>query len=146
MDVHAGIDSTLMLLDFALRGITIERAFAPALPPIAGLADELNQIWTNLIQNAAFALAGQGTLRVTTELVGETVRIAIADDGPGIAPEVMPRIFEPFFTTKPKGQGTGLGLGIVRNIVQRHHGAIDCQSRPGQTIFTVTLPITPAPT
>ncbi|MBK9069815.1 MAG: HAMP domain-containing protein [Myxococcales bacterium] len=146
VDLHAGIDSTLMLLDFALRGITVERAFAPDLPPIAGLADELNQIWTNLIQNAAFALAGQGTLRITTEREGDAVRVAIADDGPGIAPDVMPRIFEPFFTTKPKGQGTGLGLGIVRNIVQRHHGAIDCQSRPGQTIFTVTLPVTPTPT
>lgn len=141
VDLHAGIESTLLLFDFALRGLTVERAFSSARVLVRGMADELNQIWTNLIQNAIHALAGQGTLRISTEIADANVRISVVDDGPGISPEVLPHIFEPFYTTKPKGQGTGLGLGIVHNIVRRHHGTIDCHSRPGQTMFIVTLPM-----
>lgn len=141
VDLHAGIESTLMLFDFALRGITVERSFAPDMPLIIGMADELNQIWTNLVQNAIHALAGHGTLHIATQHDGNMVRVTVTDSGTGIPPEVLPRIFEPFYTTKPKGQGTGLGLGIVRNIVERHRGTINCQSQPGRTMFIVSLPI-----
>ncbi len=107
--------------------------------------DELNQVWTNLIHNAVQAVGGNGDILIETRLQGTEIDVIVEDNGPGIPPEVMPRIFEPFFTTKAKGEGTGLGLGIVRQIVEKHGGRIDVESRPGCTRFTVRLPVSGPP-
>ncbi|HVV86295.1 MAG TPA: ATP-binding protein, partial [Kofleriaceae bacterium] len=147
VDLHEGLETTLTLFDYALRDITLVRRFG-SLPPIKVFVDELNQVWTNLIHNAVQALGGKGTIEIATEsatrrrgdvdVPGAVVRVI--DDGPGIPPDVMPRIFEPFFTTKPKGEGTGLGLGIVSQIVAKHGGEVGCASEPGRTVFEVWLP------
>ena len=105
---------------------------------------ELNQVWTNIIDNAAAAMAGEGTLTVRTRLDADCVAVDIADTGPGIPPDVLGRVFEPFFTTKGVGEGTGLGLDISwRIVVNRHGGDLRVTSRPGETVFTVLLPLTP---
>jgi signal transduction histidine kinase len=111
--------------------------------------DELNQVWTNLIQNAVQALGGKGTITIETEAASRArtgghedgVAVRVIDDGPGIAPDIRDRIFEPFFTTKPKGEGTGLGLGIVSTIIAKHGGELECTSEPGATAFEVWLPV-----
>jgi len=103
--------------------------------------DELNQVWTNLISNAQQALAGKGTIAIETLVDGDDAVVRVIDDGPGVPAEAQPRIFEPFFTTKPKGEGTGLGLGIARQIVAKHGGTMTCDSKPGHTVFEVRLPI-----
>ncbi|MGE5185785.1 MAG: ATP-binding protein, partial [Acidobacteriota bacterium] len=138
-DVHEGLETTLALLHHALRDIVVERRYGP-LPRVAVYVDELNQVWTNLIQNAQQALAGKGTIAIETAVDGNHAVVRVIDDGPGVPPEVLPRIFEPFFTTKPKGEGTGLGLGIVRQIVAKHGGDLRCESAPGRTVFEVRLP------
>ena len=141
-DVHAGLETTLALLHHALRDIVVERRFG-RLPRIPVFVDELNQVWTNLIQNAQQALTTrpQARIAITTDVDGTWVVVRINDNGPGIPADALPRIFEPFFTTKPKGEGTGLGLGIARQIVQKHGGAMTCESEPGSTTFEVRLPI-----
>ncbi len=139
-DVHEGIEDTLVLMDYALRDVTVSKSFA-ALPPVPVYADELNQVWTNLIQNAVQAMGGQGNLALETAERDGGVVVRIIDSGPGIADDVKARIFEPFFTTKPKGEGTGLGLGIVRKIVDKHRGTVTCESEPGRTCFEVWLPL-----
>jgi signal transduction histidine kinase len=112
--------------------------------PIFGAA--LNQVWTNLIDNAVQAMNGQGTLTIRTSLDGDYVRVEIGDTGPGIPEELRQRIFEPFFTTKPVGQGTGLGLDIsYRIVVERHGGDLRVESEPGDTRFIVRLPLTERP-
>jgi signal transduction histidine kinase len=138
-DVHEGIDDTLVILDYVLRGIHVVRSYG-RLPRVPIYVDELNQVWTNLIQNAVQALEGKGEITIETceEEVGVAIRVI--DSGPGIAEDVLPHIFEPFFTTKAKGEGTGLGLGIVRQIIAKHHGQVTCESRPGRTCFRVWLP------
>jgi len=139
-----GIDSTLVMLGHKLKrtGITLERAFDPGLPDIEAYPGELNQVWTNLIDNAIDAMPDGGTLRIETARDGSFVLVRIIDSGSGIPLEIQPRIFEAFFTTKPVGEGTGLGLDIVQRIVaQQHGGRIDVDSRPGRTMFTVRLPI-----
>jgi signal transduction histidine kinase len=144
LDVHDGLESTLAMLGHKLRsGITIHREYDRTLPPICASGSELNQVWTNLVDNAAAAMGGRGNLWIRTGREGlDSVRIEIADDGPGIAPAVLPRIWEPFFTTKGVGEGTGLGLDIARRIVERGHGGgIRAVSRPGDTRFVVTLRI-----
>ena len=145
VDVHAGLDSTLNLLGFALRAKRVEvvRDYAPGLPPVPGQAGSLNQVWTNLLDNAIDALAagGGGTITVRTRPEGGFVRVFIIDNGPGIAPDVLPRILEPFFTTKPPGEGSGLGLDIALRIVEQHGGKLDVQSAPGHTEFCVWLPV-----
>jgi len=98
-------------------------------------------VWTNLIHNAVQALGGRGGIVIETKVEGPHVAVTIEDNGPGIPPDVMPRIFEPFFTTKAKGEGTGLGLGIVKQIVDKHGGRIDVSSQAGCTRFTVSLPV-----
>jgi signal transduction histidine kinase/HAMP domain-containing protein len=149
-DVHEGIETTLALFGYSLRDITVVRRFAQ-LPAVPIFVDELNQVWTNLIQNAVQACASRGTIGIETDLVAATtvdpaaVIVRIVDDGAGVPPDILPRIFEPFFTTKPKGEGTGLGLGIVAQIVTKHGGRVRCESRPGRTAFEVWLPIV-APT
>jgi signal transduction histidine kinase len=144
-DLHEGIENTLVILHHELKyGITIARKYAE-LPPIPIYVDELNQVWTNLIHNAVQALGGRGDIAIETRLDGSDVEVAIEDNGPGIPAEVMPRIFEPFFTTKAKGEGTGLGLGIVKQIVEKHGGRVEVESRPGRTRFRVRLPVAGPP-
>ncbi len=140
-DLHEGIENTLVILHSELKyGITVTRKYAE-LPNVPVYVDELNQVWTNLIHNAVQALGGRGEIVIETRLAGPQVQVSIQDNGPGIPSDVMPRIFEPFFTTKAKGEGTGLGLGIVKQIVDKHSGRIDVTSEPGCTRFTVCLPV-----
>jgi signal transduction histidine kinase len=139
-DLHEGLETTLALLHHTLRDIHIERKYNQ-LPKVPVYVDELNQVWTNLISNAQHALGGKGTITIETAVDGDCAVVRVIDDGPGVPADVLPRIFEPFFTTKPKGEGTGLGLGIARQIVDKHGGEIRCESRQGHTCFEVRLPI-----
>ncbi|MCW2501994.1 MAG: Histidine kinase [Actinomycetia bacterium] len=144
VDIHAGLKSTLMMLGGKLTGIEVVKDFDRTLPPVPVYPGELNQVWTNLIDNAVQAMDGHGTLTIRTSMYsGECVQVEISDTGPGIPEAVKGRIFEPFFTTKPVGQGTGLGLDIsYRIVVARHGGALLAESQPGDTRFTVRLPLT----
>jgi signal transduction histidine kinase len=142
IQVTDGLDSTLVMLGHRLRGVTVVRDYGADVPMIDAYAGELNQVWTNLIDNAVHALGGSGTLRVITRVDQDKVVIEIGDTGPGMPPEVAARAFEPFFTTKEVGQGTGLGLDIARRIiVERHGGKISIDSQPGETILRVELPV-----
>ncbi len=142
VDIHEGIENTLAILGHKLKRVTVVRAFAPDLPRITAYGSELNQVWTNLIDNAVGALKGSGTITVGTRVDNEAIVVEITDNGPGIPPEVQSRIFEPFFTTKGVGEGTGLGLVICQRIVaDRHGGEIEFESQPGNTTFKVRLPI-----
>jgi signal transduction histidine kinase len=144
-DLHELLDSTLVMLGGAIgTGITVVRNYDRSLPRVPCYPAELNQVWTNLIDNAIAAMAGSGTLTITTAAGDGSALVEIADTGRGIPAEDLDRIFEPFFTTKPVGQGTGLGLDISwRIVVTRHHGDLRVQSQPGDTRFTVQLPLTP---
>jgi signal transduction histidine kinase len=144
-DVHELLESTLVMLGGTIgAGITVVRNYGRSLPSIPCYPAELNQVWTNLIDNAVAAMSGNGTLTITTSADQGSELVEIADTGPGIPAENLERIFEPFFTTKPVGQGTGLGLDICwRIVVTRHHGDLRVQSRPGATRFTVQLPLAP---
>ena len=145
VDVHELLDSTLLMLSGKIPpGITVVKDYDRSLPSVPAFAGELNQVWTNLIDNAVSAMGGTGTLTVRTGVDREFVFVEFADTGPGVAPELKERIFEPFFTTKPVGEGTGLGLDITwRIVVNKHHGDIQLESSPGDTRFRVRLPITP---
>jgi signal transduction histidine kinase len=141
IDVHEGLKSTLVMLTHKLHGIEVVKDFDRTLPRIPAHPAELNQVWTNLIDNAAAAMAGEGTLTVRTARDGDRVLVEIGDTGPGIPPELRQRVFEPFFTTKPVGEGTGLGLDIsYRIVVTAHGGDISFTSVPGDTRFQVRLP------
>lgn len=143
VDIHEGLEDTLRLFDFKLKqGIEIRRNYARNLPKILAYGSELNQVWTNLIDNAIDAIADKGTIEIATTDNGDRLQIQITDSGSGIPNEVQSRIFEPFFTTKPVGKGSGLGLETVRRIVEnRHRGTLTFESTPGKTRFTVCLPI-----
>ena len=143
VDIPMSLDDTLMILNHKIKqGIAVTRMYEPALPRIEAYAGELNQVWTNLIDNAIQAMGGAGKLEVGAKRLGEEVEVLIADSGPGIAEEIGRRIFEPFFTTKAQGVGTGLGLHIAHNIVvNRHRGRIGFASRPGRTEFRIVLPV-----
>ncbi len=143
VDVHHGLEDTLKLFSFKLKhGITVERHYDCSVPKICAYGSELNQVWTNLIDNGIAAMDGSGTLKINTCLDGDYVRVEVIDSGSGIDPDIRSRIFEPFFTTKSQGQGSGLGLDAVRRIVQnRHLGTVNVTSRPGETCFSVCLPI-----
>ncbi len=145
IDVHTGIESTLTLLDYKLREANINavRQYAPDLPPIPVFPGLLNQVWTNLIDNAIDAMTanGRGTLTITTRKDRNNVVVTTQDDGPGIPGDILPRIFDPFFTTKAIGKGTGLGLEVVSGIIQQHRGSIKVDSSGGRTCFLVSLPI-----
>jgi signal transduction histidine kinase len=145
VDVHELLDSTLLMLSGKIgEGITVVRDYDRGLPRIPAFPGELNQVWTNLIDNAVSAMDGTGTLTVRTALDKDQLLVEFADTGPGIPPEIQQRIFEPFFTTKPVGQGTGLGLDISwRIIVNRHHGDLRVESVPGDTRLQVRLPLSP---
>ena len=142
VDLAASLDDTLMILKHKLGDIKVVRDYQRDLPRIEVYAGELNQVWTNLVDNAIDAMAGTGMIEIHTRHSGDGVAVSIADTGPGIPPDVSARIFDPFFTTKPQGVGTGLGLHIAHNIVvNRHHGRIDFDSRPGHTEFRIYLPL-----
>jgi signal transduction histidine kinase len=143
VDVHDLLDATLVMMAGRIgTGITVVTDYDRTLPTIPAYAAELNQVFTNLIDNAVGAMGGAGTLTVRTGLDGDCVLIEIGDTGPGVPEAIRSRIFDPFFTTKPVGEGTGLGLDIsYRIVVKRHHGDIVVDSRPGDTRFRVTLPI-----
>jgi signal transduction histidine kinase len=149
VDVHRGLETTLTVLGHKLRAgdVRVVRHLAPDLPRIAAYGSELNQVWTNLLDNAIDAVAGKGTITlVTSPDGGDHVSVQVIDDGPGIPEDVRSRIFEPFFTTKDVGKGTGLGLDVAyKVVVQRHHGDLRVESRPGRTVFTVRLPVAQAP-
>lgn len=142
IDLHGGIESTLIILGHRLKnGVTVIREYDKSLPRICADGGELNQVWTNLMDNAIDAMHGKGELRVRTALELDRVLVEIGDNGPGIPSDVLPRIFEPFYTTKSVGEGTGLGLDTVCRIVRKHHGDIRVESKPGDTRFQVRLPL-----
>ena len=147
-----GIDVVLTLYHNKLKhGVDVIKHYEPV-PPVKCYFDELNQVWTNLIHNGIQAMDGHGTLEISVSPIacpsqegaesGACVVVRITDSGCGIPPEIQGRIFEPFFTTKPAGEGSGLGLDICRKIVDKHHGRIEVQSQPGNTTFSVFLPLT----
>lgn len=142
-DVHAGLDSTLALLSYPLRKLRarVVRDYVPGLMLITGQPGALNQVWTNLIDNAIDVLPEEGTLTVRTRREDEYLCVCIIDNGSGIPADVLPHIFEPFYTTKPVGEGTGLGLDIARRIVLSHGGRVQVKSEPGNTEFCVWLPL-----
>jgi signal transduction histidine kinase len=145
IDVVDGLESTLVMLGHKLRdGVTVVRDYGEDVPQIDAYAGELNQVWTNLIDNAVDAMDGNGTLQITTRRDGDAVVVEILDSGPGVPQEVAARAFEAFYTTKEVGKGTGLGLDIARRIVvERHGGAISIDSQPGHTVLRVQLPLRP---
>ncbi len=140
-NIVEGIETVLTLYHNQLKqGVEVVRNYQE-LPPIWCYPDELNQVWTNLIHNAVQAMNNQGTLKISVTQQETYLKVQITDSGCGIPEEIMPRIFEPFFTTKPAGEGSGLGLDIVKKIVEKHQGEIEVLSKPGETVFTVFLPI-----
>lgn len=143
VNVHDGVDDTLIILGSKLRdGISVHRDYARDLPTIQAYGSELNQVWTNILDNAADALEGNGEITIRTAKEGDGVVVEIEDNGPGIPSEIQSRVFDPFFTTKPPGKGTGLGLDITYNIVVfKHRGEITIDSEPGRTCFKVWLPL-----
>jgi len=144
-DIHIGIRNTLTMLGYKLKkgNITLVEDYDKTLPPVKALIGELNQVWTNLIDNALDAMEanGKGTLTIKTHKDKEFVQVSIIDDGPGIPEDIRTKIFDPFFTTKELGKGTGLGLEVVQRIVQQHNGSIKVKSEPGDTEFVVCFPI-----
>jgi signal transduction histidine kinase len=142
VDVHEGLENTLVILQHKLKkGVAVKREYSPGLPRIEAYASELNQVWTNIIDNAVDALNGKGEIKIKTYEEDQRVVVEITDNGPGIPEEIRSRIFEPFFTTKAPGHGTGLGLHISHDIIaNRHHGQLLVESKPGETKFKVILP------
>jgi signal transduction histidine kinase len=142
VDIERGIETTLTIMNHKLkRGITVVRDYAPDLPKVMSSGSELNQVWTNLIDNAADAMKTNGKLTIRTARENDFVLVEIADNGSGIPPEVVSRIFDPFFTTKGVGEGTGLGLDVVNRVIKNVGGHVSVTSVPGNTRFQVRLPI-----
>jgi signal transduction histidine kinase len=145
-DVREGLDNTLTMLSHKLKkkSVQLARDYQQDLPTIPANAGELNQVWTNLIDNALDAMNDGGNLRIDVRQQDAWVAVRVIDDGHGISDEVRVRMFDPFFTTKAVGEGTGLGLDIAMRIVKTHHGHIEVQSKPGRTEMCVRLPVSPA--
>ena len=142
VNITDGIETVLTLYQNQLKqGVEIVRQYQGQLPAVLCYPDELNQVWTNLIHNALQAMDNQGTLTIDALQQDTNFVVKITDSGTGISPEILSKIFEPFFTTKPAGEGSGLGLDIVKKIIKKHQGTIDVESVPGKTAFTVSLPI-----
>jgi signal transduction histidine kinase len=143
VDLHEGLDNTLVILRAKLKdGVDVNRDYSAELPPVPVYGSELNQVWTNLLDNAIDAMNGKGTITIRTRRDGDWAVVEIEDDGPGIPETVRARIFDPFFTTKEPGRGTGLGLSTSYSIVtEKHRGRISVESHPGLTRFTVSLPL-----
>jgi signal transduction histidine kinase len=146
VDIVKSLETTLTILNHKLKqGVVVQRDYGRVPLLVNSFGSELNQVWTNLIDNAIDAMGGKGELRVRTYRDDSCVVVEIADNGPGISPEILPHIFEPFFTTKGVGQGTGLGLDTVQRIVKKHRGDIQVDSKPGDTRFQVWLPLVETP-
>ena len=146
VDIVKSLESTLTMLNHKLKkGITVQREYGRVPFLVNSFGSELNQVWTNIIDNAIDAMNSQGELRVRTYRDDSCVVVEIGDNGPGISPDVQTHIFEPFFTTKGVGEGTGLGLDTVQRIVKKHRGSIQVNSKPGETVFQVLLPLADAP-
>ena len=141
IDVPAGLDATVQMLQSRMTNVQVVRDYQPDLPHISAYGSELNQVWTALMENALDALGNHGQLRLTCRLEAEMLLVEIWDTGPGIPPALQDRIFEPFFTTKPPGLGLGLGLDNAMRIVRKHRGHIGVKSEPGSTCFRVRLPL-----
>jgi len=143
VDIHEGLENTLVIMQHKLKqGVTVKREYSANLPRIEAYASELNQVWTNIIDNAVDAMNGKGEIILRTYAEDNRVVVEIVDNGPGMPEKIQSRIFEPFFTTKPPGKGTGLGLHISHDIVaNRHHGQLLVDSKPGETKFKVVLPV-----
>ena len=144
VDVNEGLRNTLVILRNKLKeGVDVSQEFDRDLPRIEGFGSELNQVWTNLIDNSVDAMDGQGSIVLRTKVQGEHIVVEVEDDGAGIPQEIQGQIFDAFFTTKPPGEGTGLGLNTTYNIVvKKHGGSVDVDSVPGRTRFTVRIPLT----
>jgi signal transduction histidine kinase len=145
--VREGLDSTVTMLGHKLKHthIVVKRDYDPALGKLMAHGAELNQVWTNLLANAIEVLGDEGQITITTRADGDCAEVDIADNGPGIPDDIRDRVFDPFFTTKDVGQGTGLGLDTARRIVvERHHGSLNVDSRPGRTVFRVRVPLNAA--
>lgn len=142
-DIHQDIENTLTLLGFKLRkkNINVVKKYCNDMPKVPAYVGELNQVWTNLIDNAIFALPDHGELTIETTCTPKDITVCVIDNGAGIPKEIISRIFEPFFTTKKVGEGTGIGLDLVSRIVKRHNGEIKVKSVPGRTEFSVCIPI-----
>jgi signal transduction histidine kinase len=146
VDIVKSLESTLTIMNHKLkRGVNVQRDYQRIPLLVNSFGSELNQVWTNLIDNAIDAMGGKGELRVRTYRDDACVVVEIGDNGPGISPEVQTHIFEPFFTTKGVGEGTGLGLDTVQRIVKKHRGSIQVTSKPGETVFQVWLPLADTP-
>jgi signal transduction histidine kinase len=146
VDIVKSLENTLTILNHKLkRGVKVQRDYQPVPFMVDSFGSELNQVWTNIMDNAIGAMGGQGELRVRTFREDDCVVVEIGDNGPGIPADIEPHIFEPFFTTKGIGEGTGLGLDTVQRIVKKHRGTIRVNSRPGDTRFQVWLPLSAAP-
>ncbi len=146
-DVREGLESTVTMLGHKLKHthIVVERDYDPSLGKLTAHGAELNQVWTNLLANAIEVLGDEGQITITTRADGDCAEVDIADNGPGIPDDIRDRVFDPFFTTKDVGQGTGLGLDTARRIVvERHHGSLNVDSRPGRTVFRVRVPLNAA--
>jgi signal transduction histidine kinase len=145
VDLHEGLETTLAVLGHKLKHTQIEvaREYDRALPKMTVRGSELNQVWTNLLDNAIDALGESGTITISTRLDDACVEVDISDDGPGIPADDVERVFDSFYTTKDVGRGTGLGLATALRIVSdRHDGTLTVDSRPGRTTFHVRLPLT----
>ena len=146
VDIAKGLENTLTILNHKIkRGITVHREYEKIPLLVNSYGSELNQVWTNIIDNAIDAMKGTGELRIRTYRDDDCVVVEIGDNGPGIPPEVEPHIFEPFYTTKGVGEGTGLGLDTALRIVKKHRGSIQVDSKPGNTRFQIFLPLVNAP-
>jgi signal transduction histidine kinase len=142
-DIHKDIENTLTLLGYKIRDkkITVKKSYCEDLPKIPVYVGELNQVWTNIIDNAIYAVSEEGEITIESTCDKKNVNIKIIDNGVGIPKEIQSRIFDPFFTTKKVGEGTGIGLDIVQRIIKRHNGEIKVHSQPGRTEFLICLPI-----
>ena len=146
VDIVKSLETTLTILNHKLKhGVAVQRDYGRVPLLVNSFGSELNQVWTNIIDNAIDAMHGKGELRVRTFRDDGCIVVEIGDNGPGISPEVQPHIFEPFFTTKGVGEGTGLGLDTAQRIVKKHRGTIQVTSKPGDTRFQVWLPLAGAP-
>jgi signal transduction histidine kinase len=144
VDIHDGLENTLVILAYRLKTMTVKKDYCSDIPLVRTYGSGLNQVWTNILDNAVDATGGSGTVTIRTRHEGDWVTVEIVDDGAGIPADHMSRIFEPFFTTKPQGEGTGLGLDIAWRIVTEEHGGqITVESEPGRTAFRVAIPILP---
>lgn len=143
VDIHEGLNSTLTMLNHKLKkkNIQIEKEFQSDVPKIPIYVSEINQVWTNLIDNAIDAMDEQGTLTIRTQTERDHLKVQVIDNGSGIPPDIKDNIFDPFFTTKPVGQGSGLGLDIVKKIIEQHQASINLDSEPGKTQFTICFPL-----